>query len=356
MLSNLDVDAKESYNFKFDLGLAPKFEVKGVSASDTYSLYDIEVSDTMLNDEIDAARRRFGKQVAVEDTIENMDMIKVNASEVGGEWKTEFSILVDVIKDENVKKALLTKKIGDTFEFDVLKLEDKDQTYVNKYLLNKPEDSEAEIGANFVGTVTEVSRIQLAEYNEEFFSTFGDESITDEASLREFFKKDLKSYYNEQAKQYMYREIMDNMMAINDIPLPEDFLKRYLVEVNENVTEEDVAKEFDAFKTNMKWSLQKSELAKEYEITVLEEDLRKHFTNTVFNYMRGYGNMDYSFISSTVDRLMKDKDQVNKAYEEILASRVFDKIGEVVKTNAVPIKQEDFLEKVKALNQKVNNL
>lgn len=106
----------------------------------------------------------------------------------------------------------------------------------------------------------------------------------------------------------------------------------------------------------MRWSLQKSHLAKQYEISVEEADIRKHFTNSVFSYMRSYGNMDYSFISQTVDRLMKDKEQVNKAYEEILADRVFSRIGDTVKKKNIAITQEDFVEKVKQLNERVNNL
>jgi len=66
--------------------------------------------------------------------------------------------------------------------------------------------------------------------------------------------------------------------------------------------------------------------------------------------------MDHSFINQTVERLMKDKDQVNKAYEEIMADRVFMRIGDTIKRNNVSITQEDFIEKVKALNERVNNL
>ena len=117
-----------------------------------------------------------------------------------------------------------------------------------------------------------------------------------------------------------------------------------------------VEKEFDAFAKNMRWSLQKSHLAKKYEITIEEADIRKHFTNSVFSYMRSYGNLDYSFITQTVDRLMTDKEQVNKAYEEILADRVFVRIGDTVKKKNLTISQEDFVQKVKELNERVNNL
>jgi trigger factor len=362
LVFNLDVNNLKDYKFSFDLGLAPELDVKGVSETDEYNYFDVSIPDSIVEEEFMASRRRFGKRVEATDTIQNMDMIKLEAEELDGNvvkdggWKTEFTLLVDIVNDQAVKDELLTKKLGDNITFDIYKLEDKDEAHINKYLLKKPEDSDLEIGNMFSATITEVTRVELAELNEEFFSTFGDESVTDETSLKEFLRKDIKAYYDNQALQFMHRDIMDRLMDNNEINLPETFLKRYLKESNENVTEDVVENEFDAFAKNMRWSLQKSHLAKQYEISVEEADIRKHFTNSVFSYMRSYGNMDYSFISQTVDRLMKDKEQVNKAYEEILADRVFSRIGDTVKKKNIAISQEDFVEKVKQLNERVNNL
>ncbi len=359
---HLDVNEPKEYKFSFDLGLAPELDLKGVSATDEYTWYDVTIADHVIQEEISAARRRFGKRVDAVDTIQNMDMIKLQAEELDGNtvkedgWKTDISVLVDIIKDEAVKADILTKKIGDVVTFDVFKLEDKDEAHVNKYILKKPEDSQQEIGNMFTGTIIEVSRIEPAELNEEFFGTFGDESIIDEDSLRAFFAKDLKAYYDSQSLQFMYREIMEYLMENNEVSLPEDFLKRYLKETNEEISDDVLEKEFFAFAKNMRWSLQKSHLAKQYDVKVEEADIRTHFTKSVFSYMRSYGNMDYSFISQTVDRLMKDKEQVNKAYEEILSDKVFEKVGEVIKRKVTAISQEDFIQKVKELNEKVNNL
>jgi len=362
LVFNLDVNNLKEYKFSFDLGLAPELDIKGVSETDEYNYFDVSIPDSIVEEEFTAARKRFGKRVEATDTIQNMDMIKLEAEELDGNvvkdggWKTEFTLLVDIIHDETVKNEILTKKLGDNISFDIYKLEDKDEAHINKYLLKKPEDSDLETGNMFSATITEVTRVELAELNEEFFSTFGDESVTDETSLKEFLRKDIKAYYDSQALQFMYRDIMDALMEKNEVNLPETFLRRYLKESNENVSDEVLGKEFDAFAKNMRWSLQKSNLANQYEISVEETDIRKHFTNSVFSYMRSYGNMDYSFISQTVDRLMKDKEQMNKAYEEILADRVFSRIGDTVRKKNITISQEDFVEKVKQLNERVNNL
>ena len=140
--------------------------------------------------------------------------------------KTEFTLLVDIVNDKTVKDELLTKKLGDNITFDIYKLEDKDEAHINKYLLKKPEDSDLEIGNMFSATITEVTRVELAELNEEFFSTFGDESVTYETSLKEFLRKDIKAYYDNQALQFMHKDIMDRIRDNNEIIIPETFLKR----------------------------------------------------------------------------------------------------------------------------------
>lgn len=359
---HLDVNNHKDYVFSFDLGVAPDLDVKGVSESDAYTFYDVSIADSLVDEELTAARKRLGKRIEAADNIQLMDMIKLEAEELDGDsvkvdgWKTSISMLVNVIDDEAVKAELLTKKIGDSITFDVYKLEKKDQDYIRKYLLRVPTDNEQEIGNMFTASITEVSRIEPAEMNDEFFATFGDENIKDEVSLRKFLKDDIKKYYDNQAEQFMYREIMDYLMDHNIVHLPEEFLKRYLKVSNESISDEVLEKEFEAFAKNMKWSLQKSSLAKRYSIQVDDNDIKKHFTNSVFSYMRSYGNMDYSFITQTVERLMKDKEQVNKAYEEILADKIFSRVGDIIQKNKIGISQEDFALKVKELNERVNNL
>ncbi len=359
---NLDVNQPKDYVFSFDVGIAPELDIVGASESDSYTFYDVAIEDSLVDEEVTAARRRLGKRIEATDIIQTMDMIKLESEELDGNvikedgWKTSITMLVNIIDDESVKNELLTKKIGDNITFDVYKLENKDHEHIRKYLLKVPADNEQEIGNMFTGTISEVSRIEPAVMDDSFFATFGDESVIDEASLRAFMESDIKKYYDNQSEQFMQREIMDYLMDNNIVELPEEFLKRYLKVSNEKVSDEVLESEFGAFAKNMKWSLQKSSLAKRYEIQVEENDLKRYFTNSVFSHMRSYANMDYSFINQTVERLMKDKDQVNKAYEEILANKIFARISDIVKKNKVSISQEDFAQKVKELNEKVNNL
>ncbi|MGB4957872.1 MAG: trigger factor family protein, partial [Saprospiraceae bacterium] len=141
LVFDLDVNQAKDYNFSFDLGLAPEVVVKGASASDEYSYYDVTIDEKTIDDEIAANRRRYGKRVEATDTIQKMDMVKLEAEELDGAavkdggWETEFSVLVDVIHDPKVKEEIQTLKLGDTITFDIYQLEDKDAAHINKYIL-----------------------------------------------------------------------------------------------------------------------------------------------------------------------------------------------------------------------------
>ena len=358
---NLDVnDLKKEYTFSFDVGLVEEADITGASESDAYTYYNVRIPNDIVEKEMVGIRRQLGKQITVTDSIEDNDMLKLFAQELDGAdvkeggFEAEFSILTELIYDVDIRKDFLSKKAGDLVDADVYLLENKGREHIDKYLLKKPEGTVT--GNMFRMEIKEVTRIEPAEYNQEFFDKLGREDVTDEAGFRNMVHDDIKSYYDGQAANYMNREIMDALIEKNKIDLPETFLKRYLRETNEQVTEEQVEKEFDAFATNMRWTMIKGALIKRFDVHVSDEEIRRSMTDSVLSFMYKYGQLDPHFIDSTVSRLMEDKEQVNKIYEELLAEKLFVRIGETVKKDNTDISYDDFSQKVKEMNERLNNL
>ncbi|MCZ2101744.1 MAG: hypothetical protein LC107_09420 [Chitinophagales bacterium] len=358
---NLDInDLKKEYTFSFDLGLVQDVDVKGVDETDAYTWYDVNIPDYIVDKEVLAIRRQLGSQVKATDSIEENDMLLLKGIELDGDapkesgYEAEFSILTELIPDEALKKEFLSKKAGDTVDANIYLLEDKPKEHIDKYLLKKSEDTQ--VGEMFRLTIEEVNRVEPAELNQEFYDRLGREAVTDEASYRKMVYDDIKSYYDGQASNYMNRDIMDALIEKNKIELPETFLKKYLKETNENVTEEQINSEFAGFATNMRWSMIKGELIKRFEIQVSEEEIKNNMVDSVLSFMYKYGQLDPSFIDSTVARLMEDKEQVNKVYEELLAEKLFVAIGLSIKKDITAISYDEFGQKVKELNERLNNL
>ena len=358
---DINVNELQDYKFSFDIGLAPEVDVKGVAESDEYTSYDIEIPADLLKEELDMRRKRMGKQVNPETDIAEDDIIMIKALETeGGKikdkgYETGFSVMVSRIGDEEVKKKLLGGKVGDKFDFDIYTIEkDVEEAYVKKYLLNLDEDEEKEIGKTFNGEVEKITRTELAELDQDFFDqAYGKDKVSTEQEALDSIKEELSAFYEKQQKSLVYRGIMDALIEKNPMPLPDDFLKRWLNSNNPNVKPEDIDKEYNNFEKNLRWSLVKSKLAKDFNVEVSPEELRESVKKKIMAYMGQYQQMDFD-IEPMINNYLGKREQVEKEYEEALAEKLFEEIYNKVSLKSEKITIEDFRAKVQEVNNQIN--
>jgi len=332
-----------------------------VATTDEYTDYDVEIPEDLLQEELDMRRKRFGKQVNPEKDIAEDDLILIKARELeGGKVKdkgheTGFSMMVSRIGDEAVKKKILGGKVGDKFDFDIYAIEKGvEENYVKKYLLNLDDTEEKEIGKDFVGEIEKITRTELAELNQEFFdSAYGKDKVSSEAEALEDINTELSSFYQKQQKSLVYRGIMENLIDKNEMELPDEFLKRWLNSNNPEVKPEDIDKEYNNFEKNLRWSLIRAQLAKDFKVEVSPEELRESVKNKIMSYMAQYQQTDID-IEPMINNYLSKREQVEKEYEEALAEKLFEEIYSKVTLKTEKISIEDFRDKVQEANKKTN--
>lgn len=357
---DFDPNNLSDMEFRFDVGMAPEFDIQGVE--DEFRLYDVSADDKTIEEELNVARRRFGKQEEVEDNIEEKDMLTISAWELeDGEkkekgWETGFTVLVEMVGDEKVKKIILAGKAGLEFDFDIYNIEkDRDEAHVKKYFLNMDEEEEQEVGKLFRGKIDKVARIAPAELNGEFFTNyFGNEEVTTEEEAKNKIKEEIEKYYEHQSKLVMNREVMEHLMDKNNLSTPDTFLKKWLTSTNENTSAEEIEKDYESFQKNLQWTLIKNKFSDKYDVVVSPEHIRNNMRQKISSYMQGYP-MDDNQMNEMIDRLLKDKEQVNKTYEEIQAMMIFDALEKDLNLKKEPIGIEEFKEVVKSLNETASN-
>jgi len=350
---DFNLDALIDYTFSFDVGIAPEFEVQGLSASQSFSCYSIEVPKETIDKDMDMLRQRGGERASAEDTILEKDLVSFNADELDGNkkkengWAATFTILVEMM-DDAYKADILKKKKGDTIQFNIYKLEkDRTSDYVQKYLLGAKEgDDLSEIGEEFEATIADVSRIIPAELNAAFFDkTFGEGVVKTEEEARELIEKDVTKYYDKQAESLLFRDFQNHLLEKNQLPLPDSFMKRWIKSNAEGGPREISEKEYEGFAKNLRWSLIKSKLISQYDISVTDDEIVEHFKKQVRQYFGSTG--DELVILNTANRLMQDEKQVDNAYQEILADRLFEAIKGQVKVKKEKVAAEKFDEIIK---------
>ena len=354
---DFDVNNMADMEFNFDLGLTPKFELKGLDSSSAFELYKVKIGDERIDEEIESGRKRAGQLAAigadeemqVEDTISlNVEELENGALKADG-WASTFSVIVNDIADEDLRNEVLTKKKGDKFNVNVFTLE-KGRTpeFVRKYMLNVGEnDADVVIGEEFEATINEISRIKPADLDQDFFDKFfGPDKIKSEQEMRDLLKEDFEKSYVKQTESLMYRDFNEMLMEKNDMPLPDDFLKRWLKSSNQDLTDAKLENEYEEFTKSLKWSLVRGEVIKKYNLEVSDEELFEGVKEKVRGLFAQFGQaqVDELVVVNTANRMMENEEEVNNIYRDKMNEKLMAQVRELVTVTEKPIGQKEFEE------------
>lgn len=168
-----------------------------------------------------------------------------------------------------------------------------------------------------------------------------DEEIEKEVSER------LKENYKQEAQWRLSKDIRDFYVNKSGIEIPEAFLKRWLLQVNEGkVTSEQVDAEFPAFAEDFKWQLVRGYLMKKFELQITADDLRdaaKAFVTYQYA-MYGIGNVPEDMINEAVNNVLHDQKQIERLSEQVEDQKVIDKIKSIITIKPKKISSEKFKE------------
>ncbi len=350
----LPSDLKD-YTFNFEIGYAPKFEVEGVEKSVSYTKHKVDISDDMIDEEVAGAAKRFGEQEEISDGIQEGDRIALSVYELAdgvskeGGHESSFTVFSNDLSD-SVKDDVMKLKQGDTFKFDIYDLETgRDEEFVKKYFLQVEDASE--IGKDFEAVIDTVYRLKEADVNMDLYTKmFGEGNVADEAEARTKVKDQIAEHYDRQSTSLMYRHILESLVEKNKMELPSDFLMKWLKWTNEQNTEEELEKGFDAFLDNLRWTLIKQKLAKRFEVEVTPQDIRGYLRNQIMGYLGAYATNE-AFVEQMMEPILKDKQQVQNAYSEIEAERIFTNIHENITVDEKNVSIEEFKDLVKNTQQ-----
>jgi trigger factor len=340
-----DFDTQEEFTFTFELGLAPQFEIK-LSKKNKVASYLITVDEKMKNDYVSNYTRRYGEFKSQEESGEK-DMLKGDIAELdtpeGGLKAENTTISIDVIKDEKIKKHFIGKKQGDEIDFDLRKALPND--YEIAGILNKKKEEVADVKGKFRFVIKEINRFVPAEIGQELFNKIYGEGIVN--SEEEFMNRIEEEIVTSLKKESDYKVMLDvKKLALekSDFALPEDFLKKWLLRVNEKTTEEQIEKDFDSFRSDLKWQLIRNKIAKDNEIKISEEELQAEAANITRYQFQQYG-LFYATdeqIGNYAKEMLKREEDAKRIAEKILEEKAIEKLKELVKLDEKKISAEDF--------------
>jgi trigger factor len=345
----IDIDTQDEFAFRFEIGLTPKFEI-GLGSKDKVTYYDISIDEKMKNDYVSNYTRRFGAFRNEEETNDT-DMLKGNIAAIGndGELIAEgpaaenTALTISVIKDEEIKKLFVGKKKGDQIDFDLKKALPND--YEIAGILRKQKEEVGEVSGLFRYTIAEINRFIPAELNKELFDKiYGEGVVSTEEEFMAKIEEEITKNLKNESEYKLGIDIKKLVLEKTDFELPEDFLKRWLLAVNDKTTQEQIDKEFDSFKHDLKWQLIRNKIAKDNDIKITEEELHHEAENITRYQFQQYG-LFYATdeqIHNYAHEMLNREEDAKRIAERILEEKAIAKLKEEVKLENKDITADEF--------------
>lgn len=346
---NIDFDARDEFDFSFELGLTPSIEI-GISQKNKVPFYSIAIDEKMKNDYISNYTRRYGELSKAEVTEEKdilkgkIEALDNNGTLVADGPANDFSSLaVDIIKDEEIKKSFIGLKVNESVDFDIKKAFPNDNEIAG--LLKKKKEEVEGIDGNFRFTVSEITRFHPAEIGKELFDKiYGEGVVNNEEEFATKIEGEIAASLKTESDFKLMQDIKKLTIEKTDFPLPEDFLKKWLLKVNEKTSAEQIDKEFDSFRSDLKWQLIKNKVAKENEIKITEEEMQKEAENITRIQFRQYG-LFYATdeqIANYGKETLKREEDAKRIADKILDDKVIGILKDVVKIEEKSVTAEEF--------------
>ena len=348
-----DLEADGPYTFIFDIAVAPEFKIE-LTADDSIDYYDIDVDDKLVSQQVEMFQSRAGHYYKVEeyDGSQN-DMLKGDLRELDADGNAkEDGIVVEaaVLMPEYIKvddqRALFDgAKLGSVITFNPKKAYPESNAEIKSLL--KIDDAKAEeLTSDFTFLVTEISRYTKAEVNQELFDQiYGKDNVKDEADFRQKIADGIK---NQLKSDTDYKFLLDVRAyaenKVGELTLPNELLKRIMLNNNQEKGEAFVNEHFDASIKELKWSLIKNQLVKAAEIKIEDADVKAVAVEAARIQFAQYGmnNVPEEYLEKYANDMLKDKNYIDNLVERAIDVKLADAVKKVVKLNQKTISLDDF--------------
>jgi trigger factor len=339
----IDWAAQKEFVFVYEIGFATDFSVN-IDALPTIVQYEIEPSDEQAKTSINELKGRFGAETEPEE-VEIGDIVFGMLTQEATEFSFQSGIPTDKVKPASQFMFKGLEK-DSSIKFDIQTIFETVKEL--GFATGKSDEDAAAMAGEFDFKVTKITRVGQAEMNQEFFDkVLGPGKATNETELVAQVKEIIKTNYKRESEFLLDFDIDASLIENVKIDLPNEFLKKWLLEINQGKAKpEDIDREFDAITKGLKLDLIKTEIAKQNELKVLYADVLEEVKNEIRGYFGQQGGFDgmEEFIETMAKKQLDEKDdeKYKKHFEKAFGRKVLNFLKEKIKTSNKNIAVEDF--------------
>lgn len=346
--NQVDWDTQKEFKFEYELGLAPAINVE-ISDKTTIDYAVVKVDDALIDKYVKDVRRNYGKPSNPEVSAES-DVVFVDINELdtdgnivpGGIFKST-SIGIDRQKNEEVKKQLTGLKRDDKVVFHCKEL------YENpidmSIALGIDKETAAQLDCKLQLTMKNIARMEDAELNQELFDRlYGAGAITSEEAFRNKIREELNLMFAQDSDRKFMQDAETYLLEKLNPKLPEDFLKRWILAVNDKpITMEQIEGEFASYARDTKWKLIENKIIKQYDLKVTPEEGMEEAKRFVRSQYARYGQTpEEKDVENLAKSIMSKQQEAEKVYENLFKGKLLELFKNNFKLNKKEVSYNEF--------------
>lgn len=335
----------ETFTFKFDIALAPEFDAT-LGKDDKVPYYNVEVSDQMVENQLDMYRQRGGKYDTVQE-YQDGDMIKGIITELDVETPVTAEgavMLPRYFKNDDQKKLFEGAKPNDVVKFNPAAAYDNNEAELTSLLKVDKEDALNHKG-DFQIQITEITRFVPGELTQDLFDSVYPGG---EVKTAEDFRARIKASIADQfAKDSDYRFILDvrkyEMEKIGQLEFPDDKLKKIML-ANADGDQEKVDRNYEKSREELTWHLIKEQLVEKCQIKVDDDDVKGMAKEVTRMQFAQYGmmNLPEEYLENSVKEMLKKRETVDNLIDRCIEVKLGAALKALVTLDEKTVTAEDF--------------
>ena len=346
----LDFDKDESFEFCFDVALAPEIHIE-LSKEDKLPFYQVIVDDEMVNNQVQSYRANFGSYDKVEE-VEEADILKGTVAELENGAPKEGGIVVEEVilrpsylKNEEEKAKFIGAKVNTVVVFSPNKAYDGAEADIAS-LLKMDKENVAGIDADFSFEIKEILRHKDAELNQEFFDKIvGENAVSSEEEFRGKIKESMTEQFAPQSNFKFLTDARDMLEAkVGELKFADEVLKRWLQVANENSTREKIDEDYPRLVKDLKYQLIKDELVRRNALRATDDDIEQFAERVAKAQFAQYGMMFVpgDVLKNYATDMLKNKQTLQNVAERVIEEKLAEWLKEQVELEVKEVTADEF--------------
>jgi trigger factor len=346
--AQVDFEKQKDFEFIYQVGLSPAFDVK-IDNSQNFTFKTVKIDEELIEKYLKDVRRNYGKPVNP-DAAGEKDVVFVDINELdetgaikaGGIFKST-SISYERLTNDKAKAKILGIKKEDKIVIDINELY---ETALDKSMSLGIDKVDAEtVSCNLQLTVKNIARLEDADLNQELFDkVYGAGTVTTEEEFKEKIKNELGLMFNADADRFLKTEVENTLVEKLKLQLPDAFLKRWLMAVNEKpLTQDELEKDYPNYTKAMQWRLIENKIIKDNEIKVEGEEAINEAKTFIRGEFSKYGQAPQEEeVNKIAKDLMSKEKEAQKIFENLYSKKVIELIKQKCTLQTKEVSYDEF--------------